>query len=85
MVICSLFNTDNYANLKGGTDPYEYLQRIREDGYATALEYVDNVYSVVESQNLTRFDSDEYNPDAEQDVNTDNTENMRKSAIMHIL
>ena len=68
-------NTDNYANLKGVTDPYEYLQRIREDGYATALEYVDNVYSVVESQNLTRFDSDEYNPDAEQDVNTDNTEN----------
>ena len=57
------------------TEPYEYLQRIREDGYATALEYVDNVYSVVESQNLTRFDSDEYNPDAERDENADNTEN----------
>ena len=50
-------NIDRYKNLKGIKDPKTYLQTIREDGYATSLDYVDNVYNVITKWNLTRFDS----------------------------
>ena len=33
-------NTKRYANLKGVTDPKHYLTLIKEDGYATASNYV---------------------------------------------
>ena len=49
-------NNSRYANLKGVTDPGEYLQNIRVDGYATSLKYVDNLMAVVRNYNLTRFD-----------------------------
>lgn len=49
-------NTGNYANLKGITDPYRYLELIKEDNYATSLDYVKNVWRVVESNNLTQYD-----------------------------
>lgn len=80
-------NIDNYANLKGVTDPYEYLRLIREDGYATSLEYVDRVYSVVKSQNLTRFDSDKYNPDVEptKDIDNDTEDNEEEHNYAHTI
>ena len=34
-------NTKRYANLKGVSDPEEYLIKIKNDGYATASNYVD--------------------------------------------
>ena len=46
-----------YNNLKGVTDPLRYLQLIKEDGYATSLKYMDNVYNVVLKNNLQRFDN----------------------------
>ena len=46
-----------YANLKGVTDTRTYLERIKSDGYATSLNYVDNVYHVIQTYNLTRFDN----------------------------
>lgn len=46
-----------YDNLKGVTDPYTYLTNIKADGYATSIEYVDNVYRCLMNNNLTRFDS----------------------------
>lgn len=49
-------NTANYANLKGVTDPYKYLELIKEDNYATSLDYVKNVWRVVESNQLTQYD-----------------------------
>ena len=49
-------NIDRYANLKGVTDPHKYLELIKEDGYATSLDYVENVWRVVESNNLTQYD-----------------------------
>ena len=49
-------NTGNYANLKGVTDPHRYLELIKEDRYATSIDYVKNVWRVVESNNLTRYD-----------------------------
>lgn len=48
-----------YANLKGITDPRRYIELIRQDNYATDLQYVEKVWRVVESNNLTRFDREE--------------------------
>lgn len=50
-------NTANYANVKGISDPLNYLTRIRSDGYATSLNYVTNVMSVVKKYNLTQYDT----------------------------
>lgn len=54
-------NNSNYANLKGVTDPYQYLVNIKADGYATSLEYVNNVYNVIKKYNLTQYDKMEVN------------------------
>lgn len=49
-------NNSNYANLKGVTDPEEYLKRIKADGYATSLNYVANLLNVIKKYDLTRYD-----------------------------
>ena len=49
-------NNSRYANLKGVTDPGEYLQNIRADRYATSLKYVDNLMAVIREYDLIRFD-----------------------------
>lgn len=46
-----------YDKLKGVTDPRKYLELIKEAGYATSLNYVDNVMRVVDSWNLTKYDN----------------------------
>lgn len=46
-----------YANLKGVTDPKKYLELIKADGYATSINYVANVWNVIQSYDLTRFDN----------------------------
>lgn len=54
-------NISNYANLKGVTDPREYLENIKVDGYATSLNYVDNLMAVIENWKLTEYDKKEEN------------------------
>ncbi len=49
-------NIPNYANLKGVTDPYQYLFNIKADGYATSHKYVDNLMAVINKWDLTRYD-----------------------------
>ena len=49
-------NTTNYASVKNISDPYQYLVNIRAAGYATSLEYVKNVWNVVQTNGLTRYD-----------------------------
>lgn len=49
-------NIDRYSNLKGITDPETYLKTIKEDGYATSLNYVQNLMRVIKQNDLTRFD-----------------------------
>jgi len=49
-------NRTRYNNLIGETDPYRYLEKIKDDGYATSSRYVQNTYNVIKSYNLTRFD-----------------------------
>lgn len=52
-------NISNYSNLKGVTDPRKYLENIKVDGYATSLNYVDNLMSVIEKWSLTDYDKKE--------------------------
>lgn len=49
-------DTANYANLKGASNPETYLRNIRDDGYATSLDYVDNCMAIVNKYNLTQYD-----------------------------
>lgn len=49
-------DTPRYENLKGVRDPRLYLERIRADGYATSLKYVDSVMRVIENNGLTKYD-----------------------------
>lgn len=50
-------NTKRYSNLKNVSSPKEYLQNIKNDGYATSSRYVDSVMKIVTSYNLTSYDS----------------------------
>lgn len=50
-------NTTRYSNLKNVTTPLEYLQNIKNDGYATSSTYVDSVMKIVTSYNLTSYDN----------------------------
>lgn len=51
-------NISNYSNLKGVSDPETYLRNIKADGYATSLNYVDNLMKVIERYNLTQYDKE---------------------------
>lgn len=50
-------NTKRYSNLKNVSSPKEYIQNIKNDGYATSSTYVDSVMKIVTSYNLTSYDS----------------------------
>lgn len=50
-------NTKRYSNLKNVSSPKEYLQNIKNDGYATSSTYVDSVMKIVISYNLTSYDN----------------------------
>jgi N-acetylmuramoyl-L-alanine amidase CwlA len=50
-------NVPNYAKVREANSPLEYLQEIKKAGYATSLNYVDNVYAVIQKWNLTKYDS----------------------------
>lgn len=52
-------NISNYANLKCVTDYRKYLENIKADGYATSLNYVDNLINVIETWDLTQYDEEE--------------------------
>ncbi len=50
-------NISNYANLKRVADPELYLKNIKTDGYATSLNYVQNLMAVIKKYNLTQYDN----------------------------
>lgn len=52
-------NNSRYENLKGVTDPETYLKNIKADGYATSLNYVENLMNVIKNYNLTKYDETE--------------------------
>lgn len=49
-------SVNRYAGLKGESDYRKALQIIKDGGYATSPNYVDNLCGVVEKWNLTRYD-----------------------------
>jgi len=49
-------NTSSYAKCKNIEDPKKYLEEIKKVGYASSLNYVDNVYKVILDNNLTKYD-----------------------------
>ena len=50
--------TGNYK-VSGITDPRVYLQALKDGGYATSKNYVDNNMRVIEQYNLTQYDEEE--------------------------
>ena len=50
-------STSRYANLKTATDPKQYLEMIKADGYATSSKYVENNMAVVNKHNLAKYDT----------------------------
>lgn len=46
-----------YDNLKGVTDPEEYIRRIKADGYATSSTYVQQLLSLIGQYDLTQYDT----------------------------
>ena len=52
-----LIQLKRYANLKGVTDPVEYCNLIKRDGYATDSKYVDTLLAVIKENNLTQYDT----------------------------
>lgn len=52
-------NYSRYANLKGVTDPFEYIRLIKADGYATSSTYVEKLTNLINQYDLTKFDTSE--------------------------
>lgn len=46
-----------YDNLKGVTDPYEYCRLIKEDGYCTRSNYVQELTNLINTYNLRQYDT----------------------------
>lgn len=45
-----------YDKLPEAITPRDYLEKIKQAGYATSLNYVDNLMRVIETNNLTQYD-----------------------------
>ena len=56
-------NTSRYANLKGVSNPYRYLELIKADGYATSSGYVSTCSEVLSKYVLPYIQNEktEYN------------------------
>ena len=51
-----LLQLPRYQNLRGITEPEQYLEMIRADGYATSSTYVQKNMELIEEYQLTRYD-----------------------------
>lgn len=49
-------DSGRYDNAKKASDPRTYLQCLKDSGYATSINYVDNCMKVIEKYNLTQYD-----------------------------
>ena len=55
-------SSSRYQNLKNATSSLNYLELIKSDGYATSSSYVNTVYKIVNTYNLTQYDIDHSKP-----------------------
>lgn len=49
-------STKRYANLKTAMTPLQYCQFLKADGYATSSSYVNTLMSIIQKNNLTKYD-----------------------------
>lgn len=49
-------STTRYANLKTALTPLQYCQNLKADGYATSSSYVNTLMSIIQKNNLTKYD-----------------------------
>jgi len=49
-------STKRYANLKTAMTPLQYCQNLKADGYATSSSYVSTLMSIIQKNNLTKYD-----------------------------
>jgi len=49
-------DSGKYNAAKTATTPREYLQALKNSGYATSINYVDNLMAVIDKWNLTKYD-----------------------------
>ena len=49
-------STTRYATVRHAATPYEQVQAIKNSGYATALNYVSALMSIITANHLTKFD-----------------------------
>lgn len=49
-------DSGNYKAAKTATNPRDYLQALKDAGYATSINYVNNLMAVIEKWNLTKYD-----------------------------
>lgn len=49
-------NIDRYKQARAASDPRTYLQALKDAGYATSINYVDNCMAVINKYNLTQYD-----------------------------
>lgn len=52
----NFISTKRYENLKQANSPRQYLEFIKQDGYATSSSYVTTNMNIVDKYDLTRFD-----------------------------
>lgn len=50
-------SASRYQNLKNATSPKNYIELIKQDGYATSSQYITNVYNVVTMHQLEQYDN----------------------------
>jgi hypothetical protein len=50
---------DRYKQARMASDPRTYLQALKDAGYATSINYVDNCMAVINKYNLTQYDGGE--------------------------
>lgn len=51
-------NIANYSKVKTANTPLQYLQEIKNAGYATSINYVANVNNVINKWNLSKYDKE---------------------------
>ena len=71
-----------YQNLRGITDPEEYLKTIKADGYATSSTYVENLMKLIRQHDLTKYDRKQnaQNPTENVQSATENAQKVQENA-----
>lgn len=72
-----------YSNLKGVTDYKEFAQLIKDDGWATSSSYVTNLINLVETYDLTTWDSGENVYQAILNAESDDDSDLNDTSISY--